>query len=127
MRRAERLAYLIAAGVAGTLLVLPYTGRSILTTIYPQLVPLTYVPFFLLPLVWGLWNWLRVRVRPRLGIGAWGAVLGVLLAIVVNVVLVAENRWFTAATLLVVAIPAIYYLLWHFLIGPLNEALGVEP
>jgi len=127
IRRAELLAYLIGAGVAGTLLVVPYTGRSIVTAIFPQLEPLTYVPFFLLPLVWGLWNWLRVRLRPPVGIGAWGAVLGLLLAIAVNLLLAAEARWFTGAVLLLVAVPAGYYLLWLFLIGPLNGGLGVEP
>jgi hypothetical protein len=126
MRRAELLAYLIGAGVAGTLIIAPYTGRSILTAIYPALIPLRYVPFFLLPLAWGLWNWLRVRRRLRIGIGAWGAVLGVLLAVAANVFLIVEERWFSAAALLIVALPAGYYLLWTFLVGPLNEALGVE-
>ncbi|HYR95501.1 MAG TPA: hypothetical protein VEM57_02150, partial [Candidatus Binatus sp.] len=77
--------------------------------------------------VWGLWNWLRVRLRPPVGIGAWGAVLGLLLAIAVNLLLAAEDRWFTGAVLLLVAVPAGYYLLWLFLIGPLNGGLGVEP
>ena len=126
MRRTELLAYLIGAGVAGTLLVVPYVGRAVVTAIYPHLVPLTHVPFFLLPLAWGLWNWLRVRVPPGLGIGAWGALLGLLVAIAVNLLFAAEERWFTAALLLLVTLPAGYYLLWVFLIGPLNEALGVE-
>jgi hypothetical protein len=127
MRRAELFAYLIGAGVAGTLLIVPYAGRPILTKMYPQLQPLAYVPFFLLPLAWGLWNWLRVRVRPRLGIGAWGALLGLVLTIAVNLALLAEDRWFPAATLILVTVPAVYYLIWLFVVGPLNEALGVEP
>jgi hypothetical protein len=126
MRRAELLAYLIGAGVAGTLIVVPYTGRAVLTTIFPQLLPLTYVPFFLLPLTWGAWNWLRVRWWPRVGIGVWGAVLGFVLAIAVNGLLAAEGRWFSGLLLLVVTLPAGYYLLWLLLVGPLNEALRVE-
>ena len=63
MRRNELLAYLVGAGVAGTLLVGPYVGRSIIASLVP-VVP--YVPFFLLPIVWGLWNWLYVRLHLRL-------------------------------------------------------------
>src|SRR6476660_9484145 len=117
MRRAELNAYLIGAGVAGTLLIAPYTGRSILTSLYPHLLPLTYVPFFLLPLAWGIWNWLRVRLHVRLGIGTWGTLLGLLIAIAVNLMFAVEQRWFRAALLLLVTVPAGYYLLWHFLVG----------
>ena len=123
--RGELLAYLIGAGVAGTLLIGPYTGRSVLAAVSPSFIPLTYVPFFLLPIAWGAWNWLRVRLRPRLGIGAWGALLGLQLAVAVNLFLLAEGRWFGGAVLLPVAVPALYYLLWLFVIGPLNDALGV--
>ena len=126
MRRAELLAYLIGAGVAGTLIIVPYTGRAVLTAIFPQLLPLTYVPFFLLPLTWGAWNWLRVRLWPRVGIGTWGAVLGFVLAIAVNGLLAAEGRWFSGLLFLVVTLPAGYYLLWLVLVGSLNEALRVE-
>ena len=124
--RRELLAYLVGAGVAGTILIGPYTGRAIITLLAPQSLPLTYVPFFLLPLLWGVWNWLRVRLCPPLGAGAWGAFLGFLLALGVNALLAAEGRWFTGALLLPLAIPALYYLLWAFIVGPLNEGLGVE-
>jgi hypothetical protein len=124
--RRELLAYLIGAGVAGTILIGPYTGRAVVTLLAPQSLPLTYVPFFLLPLLWGVWNWLHVRLRLRLGAGGWGAYLGLLLALGVNALLAAEARWFTGALLLPIAIPALYYLLWAFIVGPLNEGLGVE-
>jgi hypothetical protein len=124
--RRELLAYLIGAGVAGTILVGPYVGRLMLTALVPELVPLSAVPFFLLPLFWGGWNWLRVRLRPRIDIGHWGAILGLVLAAAVNVLLAAEERWVSGVALLLVAIPAFYYLLWSLLIGPLNEAFGVE-
>ena len=39
MRRTELLAYLIGAGVAGTLVVVPYVGRAILTAIYTRTEP----------------------------------------------------------------------------------------
>jgi len=127
MPRRELLAYLIGAGIAGTILVGPYAGRAVVTSILPQFASFTYVPFFLLPLFWGAWNWLRIRARPRLGVGVWGAILGLVLALAVNLLLIAEGRWFTGALILPVTIPALYYLLWEFLVGPLNEGLGVEP
>jgi hypothetical protein len=127
LRRDGLLAYLIGAGVAGTILLGPYTGRSVLAALSPEFVPLTYVPFFLLPVAWGLWNWLLVRRRPRFGVGMWGALLGVMLGGAVNFLLVAEGRWFEAALGLPVVLPAVYYLIWAFIIGPLNDALGVTP
>ena len=127
MKRTELLAYLVGAGVCGTLVIVPYTGRPILTAIFPQLRPLSEVPFFLLPLAWGIWNWIRVRTRPGLGIGAWGAVLGLVIAALANALLAAGGLWFAAASLLLVTLPAGYYLLWLLLVGPLNEALDLEP
>ena len=124
--RAGLLAYLIGAGVAGTLLIAPYTGRSVVMLLSPETASLVHVPFFLLPIAWGLWNWLRLRLRPRLGIGAWGALLGFLLAVVVNLLLLAEHRWFDGVILLPVALPFVYGVVWRLLVGPLNDALGVE-
>ena len=125
VRRSGVLAYLIGAGVAGTLLVFPYSGRSVLAMFAPDFAPLVYVPFFLLPIAWGLWNWLRLRLDVRLGIGTWGGLLGLALALAVNAFLFAEGRWFGGAPLLAVALPAIYALVWTVVIGPLNEALQV--
>jgi len=47
------------------------------------------------------------------------------LAIAVNGLLAAESRWFPGLLLLVVTLPAGYYLLWLLLVGALNEALRV--
>lgn len=127
IERRALLAYLVGAGVAGTVLVFPYVGQWVAATIAPDFHQLTYVPFFLLPLAWGLWNWLYVRRAPRAGIGVWGAILGVVLASGVNVLLLAEGRWFAGALLLPVTLPAVYYLVWLYAVGTLNEALGVAP
>jgi hypothetical protein len=124
MRRSELLAYLIGAGVAGTLLVLPYTGRALLHVLAPTLLDL-YVPFFLLPIVWGGWNWLYARRRPRVGIGIWGAILGFILALVVNGLLYGQGQWFGALVILPAYLPVVYGLVWLFVIGSLNEGLGV--
>ena len=126
MPRRQLLAYLIGAGVAGTILIGPYVGRPMVTAVFPQLKPLTNVPFFVLPLLWGVWNWLRIRLALRLGIGAWGAVLGLVLGFLANLLLLAEGLWFSAALFLPLTLPAGYYLLWMFLVGPLNEGLDVE-
>ena len=125
MRRSELAAYVIGAAVAGTILVFPYTGRALAHRLFPQLLEVT-VPFFLLPLFWGLWNSLYARVHPRLGIGSWGALLGVVLAIGVNGLLSAQGQWFPAAMLLPVFIAVLYYFIWAFIVGPLNDALGVD-
>jgi hypothetical protein len=88
-------------------------------------MPLRQVPFFLLPILWGLWNLLWARRQPRLGIGAWGALLGFAAAVLVNLLFLAEGAWFPALVLTML-LPVVYYLLWLLTIGPLNEALGVE-
>jgi hypothetical protein len=124
MRRTELLAYLVGAGVAGTLLVGPYTGRAVIAS-FVSVVP--YVPFFLLPIVWGVWNWLHVRLGLRVDIGAWGALLGFVLGLAVDALFSARGTWFASAALLPVFLPVLYFLLWRFVVGALNEALGVEP
>jgi hypothetical protein len=122
MRRRELLAYLVGAAVAGTLLVGPYAGRALIASFVP-LVP--YVPFFLLPIVWGGWNWLYVRLEPRLDVGAWGAVLGLLLGLAVAALFYVRGTWFAATALLPIFLPLVYFLLWRFVVGPLNDATGV--
>lgn len=57
-----------------------------------------------------------------LGIGTWGALLGQVAAVAMNVYLRSRHAWFGAALLLVVFLPVFYYLVSHFLVGPLNEA-----
>ncbi len=125
MRRSDLLAYLIGAGIAGTLLVFPYTGRAIAGTVLPDVV-ITQVPFFLLPILWGVWNLVYVRRQPPLDIAVWGAILGLLGGLGVNALLWVQGAWFGAAALLPLFLPAAYYLLWLFVVGPLNQALKVD-
>lgn len=124
MDRSQLLAYLIGAAVAGTLLVFPYVARALWGSVFPELLE-AYVPFFLLPLIWGLWNWLHVRLRPTLGIGAWGALLGLVLGLAINVLLYAQGQWFSAAAFLPVFATALYFLLWALIVGVLNGAFDV--
>jgi len=127
IQRRELLAYLVGAGVAGTVLVFPYVGLGIAAALAPDFHRLTHVPFFLLPVAWGAWNWLYARHAPRPGIGGWGALLGLVLATAVNLLLVAGGRWFQGALVLPLTLPAVYYLIWRYAVGTLNQALGIAP
>src|SRR5262245_42239865 len=125
VRRRSLLAYLIGAGVAGTLLIGPYGLRFAVINLLPA-ATIGNAPFFLLPVVWGLWNLLRVHRVPGIGIGAWGALLGILVGVAVNLLFLAEGTWFRAASLLPAFLALLYFLLFRLIVGPLNEALGVE-
>jgi hypothetical protein len=124
IRRQELLAYLVGAGVAGTLLVGPYVLRTAVVLWLPA-AEIARPPFFLLPIMWGLWNFLWVRVRPWSDIGLWGASLGIVGGLLVNLLFVAQRVWFPAALLLPFFLPFLYFLLWRLIVGPLNDALGV--
>ena len=126
VRRRDLLAYLIGAGVAGTLLTAPYAARLAAMRLIPGATTMANVPFFLLPILWGVWNLLWARHQPAMGIGAWGAILGVVAGVAVNVLFVAVGTWFPAVMLLPAYLPVLYFLLFRLVIGPLNEALGVE-
>jgi hypothetical protein len=125
VRRRDLLAYLIGAGVAGTFLTAPYAARLAAMRLIPG-ANIGNVPFFLLPILWGLWNFLWARRQPAMSIGTWGAILGVVAGTAVNLFFVAAGTWFSAAMLLPAYLPVIYFLLFRLVIGPLNEALGVE-
>jgi hypothetical protein len=124
MRRSELLAYVIGTAVAGSVLVFPYVVRPLIAFVVPGFA-VVHVPFFLLPVVWGLWNYLYVRVAPSIDIGLWGGLLGLLLGAAVNVFLYLHGTWFTAAIALPVLLTVVYLLLWRFIVGSLNTALGV--
>ncbi len=124
--RRELLAYLIGTGVAGTILVGPYVLRVIAGELFVPGRVLPMVPVVTLPLVWGVWNVLWARRQPVADVAAWGAILGLLLAGFVNLGLAVRGVWFRHAIAMIVFLPLVYWLLWGFVVGPLNEALGVE-
>jgi len=126
LRRRELLAYLIGAGVAGTILVVPFVLRDAALRFFLPGRTVPMVPFFLLPVLWGFWNLLWARRQPRMDIGTWGAMLGLAASLIVNLYLRSRNAWFAGAALLVAFLPVVYYLVWHLVVGPLNEGLGVE-
>ena len=85
----------------------------------------TYVPFFLLPLVWGFWNWLYIRLHRPFGVGAWGALLGLIIGLSAMLLFYSQDHWFPQAVVFPVFGPVVYYLLWEIIIAPLNQGLGV--
>jgi len=106
-RQRSVIAYLVGAGIAGSFLFAPYVGRSFVTAAFPHLRDLAYsFPFFLLP-------------------GTWGASLGVLLVAGANLLLLARGQWFPLMLLAFLSVPAGYYLLWSFIVGPINEFVGL--
>jgi hypothetical protein len=126
LRRRELLAYLVGAGIAGTILVGPYALRVVAGPLFMPGRAIPVVPIVLLPILWGVWNLLWARRHPRVSIGLWGALLGLGAAAGVNGYLWATGMWFPAAALLLVFLPVVYWLFWRLVVGPLNEALGVE-
>jgi hypothetical protein len=123
MGRSGLVAYLVGAGVAGSLLVFPYMARPIVAAFVPGFTAVS-VPFFLLPVVWGFWNWLYARLSPTIDVGLWGAALGLMLGLGLNVYLYSQGTWFPAAVALPVLLSGLYFVLWHMIVGPLTAALG---
>lgn len=125
MRRRDLLAYVIGAAVAGTALVVPCAGRTLVRAAWPGLVTLD-APFYLLPIVWGVWNVLWVR-RGALGSpAAWGALLGVAVALAGNVLMALRGAWAASLLLLLAWLPTMYALAWTFVVAPLDRALDVD-
>jgi hypothetical protein len=124
MKRNKVMAFIIGAGVAGTILVFPYTGLAFWKNVLPQIKDIN-IPLFLLPIIWGFWNWLYIRLDQPFSIGAWGVLLGLIVGIAVNILIYAEGQWFPYALIALVFAPAVYGLLWLLIIAPLNSELEV--
>lgn len=87
-------------------------------------------PMAIVPNVWGLWNMLYLRLHPgaRFGIGMHGALL-VLLLIPGGIALARlfdafSIQWRFALPMFPVGM-AVYYLAWKYLVGFLNEEVGI--
>ena len=87
-------------------------------------------PMAVVPNLWGLWNmlYLLVRARVRLSLGAFGALLPLLL-FAGGVTLVHVQHLFPIQLRFALpAIPigmAVYYLAWKFFVGFLNVEVGI--
>jgi hypothetical protein len=100
-------------------------------------------PMALVPGLWGLWNilWEWSHERTRLALGVHGSLLpllmlpaGALLGTHVGVLSLAQTSvtWFseislpyTLIALFLAAAMAAYYLVWKYVVGYLNRALGI--
>ena len=87
-------------------------------------------PMAIVPNAWGLWNMLHLAMRPRLrlSIGLHGAILplilipgGILLARLLDVFGI---QLFYALPIIPVGM-GVYYLAWKFLVGFLNQEMGI--
>ncbi len=87
-------------------------------------------PMAIVPNAWGLWNMLHLALRPRmqLPVGIHGSLLvlllmpaGVLLARTFDVFPI---QWGLALPMLPIGM-AVYYLAWKYLVGFLNEEVGI--
>lgn len=94
------------------------------------LVRVLVFPMAVVPNVWGLWNMLHlaVRSRVRLSLGVHGACLplllmpaGLALAYAIDAFTI---QWQYALPAAPVGM-AVYYLAWKFLVGFLNEEMGI--
>lgn len=122
LRRRDLAAYVSAAAVAGTALVIPYAGRALLRVLWPGFVTLD-APFYLLPIAWGAWNVAWMRRRGALAPQACGATLGIALATGGNLLMLLRGAWAPSLLLLFAFLPTVYALAWTFLVAPLTEAL----
>ena len=125
MNRNQITAYLIGAGIGGTISIFPYLANIMWAALYPELLEV-YIPFFLLPLFWGIWNLLYLEYNRSHNIGAWGAMLGLILGLGWCLLLYAKGHWFRAAMMIPIESSAAYFLFWYLIVGPLNDTFGIE-
>ncbi len=87
-------------------------------------------PMAVVPNIWGLWNmlYLAVRSRVRLSLGLYGALLPVLLfpagIALARALDVFTIQWQYALPMIPIGMAA-YYLAWKFLVGFLNQEIGI--
>jgi hypothetical protein len=87
-------------------------------------------PMAVVPNLWGVWNMLHLalRSRARLPLGVHGAILPLLL-VPAGVVLARTLGVFTIQWRLALAAApigmAVYYLVWKYVVGFLNDEIGV--
>jgi len=87
-------------------------------------------PMAIVPNIWGFWNMLYLAVRPRtrLSLGLYGAILPLLLfpggIALARALDVFGIQWRFALPMIPIGMAA-YYLAWKFLVGFLNQEIGI--
>lgn len=82
-------------------------------------------PGAIVPNLWGVWNLLYLRFRPSMPLPVFGALLPLLL---VPMIWYMGPPIFPPAPWLLLIVPigmAIYYLVWKFVVGFLNQEMGI--
>ena len=87
-------------------------------------------PMAVVPNLWGLWNMLYLRVRRgiRISLAAFGAILPMLLVPFVLTLGMVFEVFYIQWGFALPAIPvgmALYYLVWKFAVGFLNQEMGI--
>ncbi|MDE3188774.1 MAG: hypothetical protein KGM96_14770 [Acidobacteriota bacterium] len=136
------------AGVFVPTLVLPLmlAGFIVIRLVLQVPVPIERAivfPMALVPLLWGLWNmlWLGSHARTRLAIEYHGMLLpillmpaGALVARCLGILALGSNgvTWFHACHVpYALIVPAFlcalagYYLVWKYIVGSVNQVLGI--
>lgn len=85
-------------------------------------------PMAVVPNLWGVWNMLYLRLKPRLPLPAFGALLPMLLVPLMITLGRPFDAFHVQIGLALMAIPvgmALYYLVWKFAVGFLNDEMGI--
>ncbi|MBZ5728328.1 MAG: hypothetical protein LAP87_25515 [Acidobacteriia bacterium] len=127
-------AYMAGVAVPTIFLLFVFAAFCVIRLGYNPDLPMERIlvfPLALVPAIWGGWNmvYLALRGYRRLPLGMHGALVP---AILVPLALVAarafgfDPRSVTGAIpIIVVLLMIIYYLVWKYLVGFLNDMLGI--
>jgi hypothetical protein len=140
-------AYMAGIVVPTAFLLVAMTAFTLARFVFDVPVPIERVvvfPMALIPNLFGVWNILYVGLRARspLSIGAHGALLpffiiplGLTLGMVLGVVSIDQDgvRAFQAVRLpyfkgvsVLPVVVVVYYLVWKYIVGFLNDLVGIE-
>jgi hypothetical protein len=101
--------------------------------LFPSLERFAFFPMAIVPNAWGAWNLLRLALPPglRLPLGLHGGLLAVLVPLLGAGLATAAGLELPPLTGQVVAVAwpvviAVYFLAWKYLVGYLNDLLGIH-
>jgi hypothetical protein len=122
------------AGLAFPAIILPFV--LLILNLVGKLDILGALPVYLLPLIWGVWNVFYFKIEKRCPIKcencrlfASGACLGLLVAFLAVFVFKAPTLLgFTGAAVYapLVIIPAVYAILWRYIVKYFNFLIGLK-
>jgi hypothetical protein len=129
-------AYMAGVTVPSVFLLFVFVVFCVIRLAYNPDFPIERIlvfPLALVPAIWGVWNmvYLAMHTRRYIPLGCHGALVPVFLVPVALVAARAFGIELTLAaswTVIIVALPLltiVYYLVWKFLVGLLNELLGI--